>query len=81
MLYFIESLNLYFMPKKEEQLCDRCGNDFTKGQWSFWFPHKKVRILVCHICLLGLAYGFYRDIKSDIAHIHGGVLGELVKNE
>ncbi len=56
------------LPKKEN--CDRCGNDLSKGTTYLHFPYIKLYIGLCHICLAGLQYGFFRDIVIEMHNLH-----------
>lgn len=51
--------------------CDRCGNDFAKGMVFLHFPYKKLHIALCHVCLNGLMYGFFKDICTELKNING----------
>ena len=46
-------------------VCDRCGNDLSKGDFMHHYPFRKLYIHLCHICNLGLMYGFWRDIVVE----------------
>ena len=49
-----------------KELCDRCGNDCSHGEYFIHLPFIKKYIRLCGICQYGLMYGFYLDIKREL---------------
>lgn len=55
------------VPKKE--FCDRCGNDLIKGKWWIHYPFIKIYIVLCHVCMDGTKFGFYRDARRELKEL------------
>ena len=53
---------------KAKDRCDRCGNDLVKGGSWLHFPYMKLHIVLCHVCLDGLMYGFYKDVRQQLKY-------------
>ena len=48
------------------KVCDRCGNDLSKGGFVLHLPFKKQYVELCNICQYGLMFSYYSDIKRDL---------------